>query len=276
MKDALIEVLNKCYIDKKSLLAFNVQNIYHLQALKEVSEELKAPVMAQFSSRYVSQFEKRYGFDFLKQKYKNDFIYFHLDHCQDLELIKFCIDVGFDGVMYDGSEYPLSENIQTTKTVLQMALQNNCVVEGELGEIGGVEDGVGSENMSFADLSEVKQYVDATNIDLLALGIGNAHGFYNSIENIDVSILKKAKEIIKKDQLFVLHGGSGMPEHMIRETIQNGVVKINFSTQIKQATNQAIQEYLHLNELFNEINFEKKLLDHLKKLFKDLMKQYTV
>ncbi len=276
MKVKLKEILEKCYKNKKSLIAFNAQNIYHLQALKEVTEELKQPVIVQFSARYVKQFEKRFGFEFLKENYRNSYMYFHLDHCQDLDLIKFCIEAGFDGVMYDGSEFSLDENIRTTNLVLDMAKSENCMVEGELGQIGGVEDGIGSESMSFADLSEVKRYIDSTGLGLLALGIGNALGFYSTIENIDTSILLKAKDILMQDQLFVLHGGSGMPDEMILDTINYGVVKINFSTQIKQITNDALKEYINLGELFNEINFEKILLKKLKKLFTELINKYTV
>ncbi len=276
MKVKLKEILEKCYKNKKSLIAFNAQNIYHLQALKEVTEELKQPVIVQFSARYVKQFEKRFGFEFLKENYRNSYMYFHLDHCQDLDLIKFCIEAGFDGVMYDGSEFSLDENIRTTNLVLDMAKSENCMVEGELGQIGGVEDGIGSESMSFANLSEVKKYIDSTGLGLLALGIGNAHGFYSTIENIDTSILLKTKEILKRDQLFVLHGGSGMPDEMILDTINYGVVKINFSTQIKQTTNDALKEYLNFGELFNEINFEKSLVKNLKKLFTKLINKYTV
>lgn len=276
MKKKLKEILDECYKKRKSLAAFNVQNIYHLQALKELTEELKKPVIVQFSARYVKQFEKRFGFAFLKDKYKNNYVYFHLDHCQDLDLIKFCIKAGFDGVMYDGSELPLNENIRTTNLVIDMAKAKNCMVEGELGQIGGVEDGIGSESGSFANLSEVKKYVDSTGLGLLALGIGNAHGFYNTIENIDTSILLKAKKILKRDQKFVLHGGSGMPDDMILDTLNYGVVKINFSTQIKQTTNDALKEYLNLGELFNEINFEQRLVNNLKQLFASLIIKYGV
>lgn len=276
MKVELKEVLKKCYENKKSLIAFNVQNIYHLQAINEVTEQIKQPVIVQFSARYVKQFEKRFGFDFLKTNFKNNYMYFHLDHCQDLNLIKFCIDNDFDGVMYDGSEFSLDKNMKMTNLVKEMAFSKNCIVEGELGEIGGVEDGVGSESMSFADLSEVKQYVDSTGIELLALGIGNAHGFYSSIENIDTSILIKAKKVLNRDQYFVLHGGSGMPDEMIFETIKNGVVKINFSTQIKQTTNNSIKDYIDLGELYNEINYENILLKNLKNLFKELIMKFTV
>lgn len=276
MKPKLLSVLKSNFKKKKSLLAFNVQNVYHLLAIKQVTEELQLPVIVQFSARYVSQFEKRFGFNLLSTLYKNQFMYFHLDHCQDLEIIKFCIDAGFDGVMYDGSSGTLKENIEKTLIVKELADIRGCIVEGELGEIGGVEDGVGTANKSFVNLEEIVDYVDATGIDLLALGIGNAHGFYTSLKGIDTSILRKAQELITVDQLFVLHGGSGLPENMVLDTIQNGVVKINISTQIKQTTNDAIKSYLNIGELYNEINFERMLIKRLQLLFKEMLKKYTV
>ncbi len=276
MKRKFIDILEECYQDQRSLIAFNLQNLYHLEAIKQVTEELKTPVIVQFSARYVKQFEKRIGFEFLNDNYRNDYMYFHLDHCQNFELIKFCIDNDFDGVMYDGSASPLDENIEMTKNVMRYAEKNNCIVEGELGEIGGVEDGIGTEGMSYANLSEVKRYVDETQVPLLALGIGNAHGFYTTLKNIDTSILLKAKELIGKKQLFVLHGGSGLPDDTVNETINNGVVKINFSTQIKQATNDALQSYLAKGKLFNEVAFEKEIHDSVIPLFKQLIEKYTV
>ena len=276
MKKKLIEVLKNYRENNKSILAFNVQNIYHLQALKEISDELKIAVIAQFSARYVKQFQKRFGFEFLKEKYRNNYMYYHLDHCQDLELIEFCIKTGFDGVMYDGSEHSLSHNIAFTRKVKDLAIPYNCIVEGELGEIGGVEDGEGVEQMSHVNLNEVKEYVDMTNIDILALGIGNAHGFYNTLENIDTSLLLKAKQILNNNQLFVLHGGSGLPEKVVKETINYGVVKINYSTQIKEATNQSLIEYIKKEELFNEINFESVIISSLKKVFQKLIKKYSI
>lgn len=276
MRKNFIEVLDNCYKNKKSLIAFNLQNIYHLEALKQVTEELKLPVIVQFSARYVKQFEKRLGYPFLSERFRNDYLYFHLDHCQDFELIQFCIDSGFDGVMYDGSASPIEENIAMTKKVMEYAKKNDCIVEGELGEIGGVEDGIGTEGMSYANLSEVKKFVDETKVHLLALGIGNAHGFYTTLKNIDTSILLKAKDIIGEKQLFVLHGGSGLPTETIVETINNGVVKINFSTQIKQATNDALTSYLAKGKLFNEVAFEKEIFDSVKPVFFELIKKYTL
>lgn len=256
-------------------MAFNVQNLYHLEALRRVTEKLRLPCIVQFSARYVRQFEKTVGFEMLLSKYKNDYMYFHLDHCQDFELITFCIDSGFDGVMYDGSASPLAENIQFTKKVMAYAQSRGCIVEGELGEIGGVEDGVGTEHMAYANLAEVKRYVSETKVHLLALGIGNAHGFYTTLSKIDTSILRQAQSKLEGEQMLVLHGGSGLSKDIIDDCVTSGVVKINFSTQIKQATNDGIKKYIEKLELFNEIKFEQAIIDEVSPVFRELITKYT-
>lgn len=277
MNDAnhFIDVLNDCYERQRSLIAFNVQNTYHLDALAEVTDRLNLPCIAQCSARFVDQFERRHGMARIVEKYQNRLVHFHLDHCQDLQRIKFCVGSGFAGVMFDGSALSLQENIDQTRQVMQFAAESNCLVEAELGEIGGVEDGIGTEGMSYANLSEVKQFADETGVHLLALGIGNAHGFYQTLQDIDTTILAKAKELIGRKQLFVLHGGSGLPEEMVQDAIKIGVVKINYSTQLKQATNDAIKNFIEAGDLFNEIAFEKAIHDQVKPLFETLIQRYT-
>lgn len=268
-------VLNEMYASKKALIAFNLQNDIHLKALKEATECLQLPVIAQFSAKNIKPLDERFGFKLLIEKYKSKFMYFHLDHCMDINLIKFCIDIGFDSVMFDGSSLPLDENIKLSKEINEYAIARGCLIEGELGEIGGVEDGFGSEKIEYVDLQDVKKYVDSTNIALLALGIGNSHGFYKSLNKIDTSILKKAKEIIGKDQFMVLHGGTGLSEKIVRESINCGVVKINYSTQLKYSTQEAIKSYTNETDLFNETSFFNKIVNSIQPTFSNLIVKYT-
>lgn len=274
MKIKLLDVLYDYYYRKRAILAFNVQNLYQIHALKLVTDELRIPAIVQFSTRYIDIFEKRFGFRFLNEKYKNDFMYFHLDHCIDVQLIKHCIDIGFDGVMFDGSSMPLSQNISLSKKIMTYA-NNKVVVECELGEVKGVEDGFGSEKMTYAKLDEISEFVKKTNVHLLALGIGNAHGYYKSLEGIDISLLFKARNLLNNNQLLVLHGGSGLPDNLILESIQAGVVKINISTQLKSSTNEGLRNYLDRKELFNEINFEKDVLNALIPVIKSYIEKYS-
>ncbi|MFT6841549.1 MAG: ketose-bisphosphate aldolase [Psychroserpens sp.] len=267
-------VLNDLRVNKKSLLAFNLQNFYQFEAAQTASENLKLPLIIQFSERYLKFLDQKYGLDYIMNRYSNKYIYFHLDHCKDLELIKFCIESGFDSVMYDGSSEPLENNIHNTKQVMEWAHHVGCLVEGELGEVAGVEDGFGHEGSSYAELEEVVKYQKETNIDLLALGIGNAHGFYSDLDQIDMSILKETSAILK-DQFFVLHGGTGLTDEIIDQAINYGVIKINVSTQIKKTSTELIVDYLDSNELYNEIKYHQSQVDGLSQLFESFIIKYT-
>lgn len=269
-KDLLFEYKNR----NKSLLAFNLQNFYQLEAAKIAAEKNELPVIIQFSERYLKFLDEKYGLAFILKKYSSPYIFFHLDHCKNLPLIKDCISKGFDSVMYDGSSEPLEVNIKNTREVMEYAQKFGCLVEGELGEIAGVEDGFGHEGSSYAEVSEAVQYVKETNIDLLALGIGNAHGFYNSLDSINTEILEKTSELLD-NQLFVLHGGTGLPDEIVSKAINLGVVKINVSTFLKKTTTDLLRDYLQENELFNEIKFHDTQVNGLIQVFESFILKYT-
>jgi len=149
------------------------------------------------------------------------------------------------------------------------------LVEGELGKVSGVEDGFGDEGSSYAEIDEILRYVKETRIDLMALGIGNAHGFYEDLGVLRMDILKEASHKLNKDQFFVLHGGTGLPDKIIREVIGYGVVKINVSTQIKKKTIDILKLYLKENELYNEISFNTIMIMELSQLFESYLLKYT-
>lgn len=259
----------------KSTFAFNLQNFYQLEAAKKVSEQLKTPVIIQFSERYIRFLDEKYGVDYIIRTYSGEYVYFHLDHCTDIDFIKYCVDSGFDSVMYDGSAFDIDVNIITSKELRRYAAQKGCLLEGELGKVSGVEDGFGDEGSSYAEISEIKRYVEETQIDLMALGIGNAHGFYENLEGLNMGILKEASQLLSKDQLFVLHGGTGLPDEIIREAIGYGVVKINLSTQIKKRTLEIMKEYVSKTDLYNEIAFHRLMVDELVKLFENYIIKFT-
>lgn len=276
MKIELRKLLVSFYKRKKAIMAFNLQNFYQLEAAKMITEKLKLPLIIQFSERYLRFLDEKYGIQYIINLYSNDFIYFHLDHCNDIDFIKYCIDSGFDSVMYDGSEFDVKTNIINTIKVKSYSISTtNCLIEGELGRVSGVEDGFGREGSSYADIDEIEKYIDETKIDLMALGIGNAHGFYENLEELDLNILKEASDRIKKDQLFVLHGGTGLPDKIIKETIEYGVVKINVSTQIKKLTIDILEKFSSENKLYNEILFNNLMVEQLSLLFEKYINKYT-
>ena len=149
------------------------------------------------------------------------------------------------------------------------------MVEGELGKVSGVEDGFGEEGSSYAEIKEIIRYVQETEIDLLALGIGNAHGFYENLEGLDISILTDASKKLSPDQFYVLHGGTGLPEEIIHEAISLGVVKINISTQLKKCTMDLLKEYANENNLYNEISYHKKMIAGVSNLLESYINNYT-
>ncbi len=276
MKIQLRAALNELRKKKKSTFAFNLQNFYQLEACVQVANDLKTPVIIQFSERFLRFLEEKYTVEFIIKKYQTEYTYFHLDHCIDIDFIKFCIDSGFDSVMYDGSAFAIEENIKNTLIIKRYAEKSECLVEGELGKVSGVEDGFGDEGSSYAEIMEIVRYVEETKIDLMALGIGNAHGFYENLDGIDISILREASEKLNPNQLFVLHGGTGLPEQVIKEAISLGVVKINISTQLKKQTMDILKEFAQNNQLFNEISYHQNMVEGLAELFENYLRQYTL
>jgi ketose-bisphosphate aldolase len=275
MKKKLKDVLVDFRVKQKSIMAFNLQNFYQLEAAKLISKKLELPLIIQFSERYLRFLHDKYTVSYIVKKFSNDYTYFHLDHCIDLDFIKFCVDSGFDSVMYDGSAFDIDANIKNSKIIIDYASTKGCLVEGELGKVSGVEDGFGDEGSSYAEIAEIEKYVKETKIDLMALGIGNAHGFYNDLDGLKTDILKEASNKLNKNQLYVLHGGTGLPDEIVKEAISYGVVKINVSTQIKKKTMDIFNMYTSQNELYNEISFNNLMIDELSLLFESYLNKYT-
>ncbi len=180
----------------------------------------------------------------------------HLDHCTDINIIKNAIDAGFTSVMYDGSSLSFEENVKNTKLVCDMAHAKNVSVEAELGSLALGEYSNETDidhGQAYTDPSNAKEFVERTDVDALAVSIGTVHGMYKAKPNIRVDILKAiAKEVSIP---LVLHGGSGTPQELLLECIDNGICKINVNTEISQYTVKKIAEKIaeepntHLSKL---------------------------
>lgn len=195
----------------------------------------------------------------------------HLDHGEDFEICKQCVDGGFTSVMIDGSKYDFEENVRLTKEVVDYAHAKGVVVEGELGKLAGVEDNikVDARNATFTDPEEAAEFVARTGVDSLAIAIGTSHGAYKfkGEPYLDFERLKKIHELIP-DTPLVLHGAStvlpefvkacnefggeipgaqGVPEHMILEATKYGICKVNIDTDLRLAMTASIRKYLAEN-----------------------------
>lgn len=156
----------------------------------------------------------------------------HLDHGQSVENCIDAIDAGFSSVMFDGSHKPLDENIRDTIKVYEYAHDRGVSVEGEIGAVGGTEDGITS-GISHADPADCVTFIQETNVDALAAALGSVHGPYQGEPDLQFEVMNILKQMIEIP--FVLHGASGIPEDQIIQTIQLGHAKINYNTELNQS-----------------------------------------
>lgn len=228
-----------------ALAAFNVFDYDTIRAVADAAGAVGERCYVQFSSSTV----KYYGADRLHALFASavgdnrDRVILHLDHCTDFELIGACIAAGWDSVMGDFSHLSLGENIENMLRVRELIGDHGVAVEGELGQVAGVEDGAGQDQGTSVNLEEVSRFVDATGVDLLAVGIGNAHGFYQSTEGIDIDLLERVHAVVPNQKL-VLHGGTGIEPEKIARMKQLGIEKINISTVLKERYLQAGIEHV--------------------------------
>jgi len=255
-----------------ALLAMNAQSIQQIDIAADLAMEMQKEIIVQFSAKYISYFEKILGYKYLIDKYReNIYIFFHLDHCQDINLIKDCINYGFDSVMFDGSSFSIEENIKRTNEVVLMAREKNVLVEGEVGVVGGVEDDFKSGGRAVFDCDEAIEFYLRTGVDLLALGIGNAHGLYKGTDMVEIKLLKEFQSKLERKALLVLHGATGLSEAQVKESIDYGVVKVNYSTEFKLIYQKVIDSFANM-KLHDEIAFYNLLKDELNPILHTLIK----
>jgi fructose-bisphosphate aldolase class II/tagatose 1,6-diphosphate aldolase GatY/KbaY len=151
-----------------------------------------------------------------------------LDHGQDVNLVKHCIDAGFDSVMIDASEKPFDQNIKITSEIVKYAKSFDVNVEAELGYISKLGQ---NQKMIYTQPEEAKQFVESTGVNALAIAVGSAHGFYKEEPKLQIELIKKINRVT--NAALVLHGSSGIPDNQLQAAIQNGITKINLATEIK-------------------------------------------
>ncbi len=164
-------------------------------------------------------------------------ILLHLDHCDSNAIFRDCLQAGWDSIMIDASSLPLTENIRRTREVVMLAREFGALAEGEIGVVGGDEDGFASYASGDAKPApeEVLRFIDETGADLVAVGVGTKHGRYEQPCEVDQALLE-AVHRARPEAALVLHGGSGIPESQIRASVQRGGIrKLNISTEIKDA-----------------------------------------
>ena len=226
--------------------AFNCNNMEIIQAIISAAEGERSPVIVQASQGAIKYAGLEYITTLVKLAADNTFVpvALHLDHGTDFQQVIRCVRHGFTSIMIDGSKYSLDENIALTNKVSEICRSVGVSVEAELGKIGGTEDDITVEDWeaSMTDPEEAKAFIEAVDIDSLAVAIGTAHGQYKGDPQLDFQRLEKIKSLIKTP--IVLHGSSGVPEADIRKAIDLGVRKVNIDTDIRRAFVGRVREVM--------------------------------
>ncbi|MCQ4774027.1 class II fructose-bisphosphate aldolase [Lacrimispora saccharolytica] len=232
--------------------AFNVPNLESIQAEIAAAEELNLPVIIQFAQGHETHIRLEEIGPVMVTYAKNASVpvCVHLDHGEDLAFLQKALDLGFTGVMYDGSTLPYEENVANTKKAVEMARKVGAYVEAELGSMGRREDGSGQgtgvndETKIYTDPILAKKFMVETGIDALACSFGTTHGLYLTEPKLDFSVVEKVREAC--DGLpVVMHGGSGVSVSDFHKAVRAGVRKINYFTYMDKAAGNAMVAYLN-------------------------------
>jgi len=221
------ELFAKALAGKYALGAFNVNNMEIIQGIVDGATEMRAPLILQFSEGARKYARHEYLIHLVKAATETcDLpIVLHLDHGEDFEICKKCIDGGFTSVMIDGSKHPFEENIAMTKKVVEYAHSKGVVVEAELGKLAGVEDNisVAAKDAIYTDPNQAQEFVERTGCDSLAVAIGTSHGAYKfkSEPKLDFDRLLEIQKKIPNTPL-VLHGASSVPQDLVSVCNQYG------------------------------------------------------
>ena len=270
------EMLTKAKEGKYAVGQFNINNLEWTKAILQTAQENHSPVIlgvSEGAGKYMGGWDVVVGMvnGMIKDLGITVPVVLHIDH-GTYEGAKAVIEAGFSSVMFDGSHYPIAENIEKTKEIIALAEAKGISVEAEVGAIGGEEDGVvgGGE---VADPDECKMIADL-GVTMLAAGIGNIHGKYPANwKGLNFEVLAKIQEKTPGMPL-VLHGGTGIPADMIKKAISLGVSKINVNTECQLAFAEATRKYIEAGKDLEGKGFDpRKLLAPGTQAIKDTVKE---
>lgn len=266
------EMFKKAYEGGYAIGAFNVNNMEIIQGITEAAAEVRSPLILQVSAGARKYAKHVYLMKLIEAAVEDTGlpIAVHLDHGENFEICKSCIDGGFTSVMIDGSKHSFEDNIKLTRQVVEYAHDHGVVVEGELGRLAGIEDAVNvsAEDSSYTRPEEVEEFVSRTGVDSLAIAIGTSHGAFKfkpgQKPQLRFDILEEVEKLLPGFPI-VLHGASsvipkyvdtinnnggaladaiGIPEEMLRQAAKMAVCKINIDSDLRLAMTAGVREHL--------------------------------
>ncbi len=256
------DMLNKAMEGKYAVGQFNINNLEWTKSILLTAEELRSPVIlgvSEGAGKYMAGYRTVVGMvnGMMEELNITVPVALHLDH-GSFEGAKACIKAGFSSVMFDGSHYPIEENIAKTTALVNACDVLGLSLEAEVGSIGGEEDGVIGAG-ECADPNECKMIADL-GVTMLAAGIGNIHGKYpENWTGLSFETLAAVKEKVGNMPL-VLHGGTGIPEDMIKKAISLGVAKINVNTECQLSFQEATRKYIEAGKDLQGKGFDPRKL----------------
>lgn len=249
------EVLNYAVKNKIAIPAFGAVNLEGVKAICDAAEKTDVPVILQMTEGGIKYagLSELYSTAVAAAKESTGQICIHVDHGRNIDMIKEAIDLGFSSVMYDGSHLSIEENIENAKIIKEYIGNRAVSLEVEIGQIGGKEDDVESEESKYASIDDVVKMNDEVDPDSIAVAVGTAHGIYKGEININYELIKECSDKCQKP--IVLHGTSGVPSEMVKESIKSGVRKVNYDTELKQNFIRETMNYM--NEHSDEYDIRK-------------------
>ncbi len=292
------EMFRKAYEGGYAVGAFNVNNMEIVQGITEAAQETNSPIILQVSAGARKYAKHVYLMKLVEAAVADTGlpIALHLDHGEDFEICKACIDGGFTSVMIDGSKHSFEDNIALTRQVVEYAHQHGVVVEGELGRLAGIEDdvSVSAADSSYTDPNQVEEFVRATGVDSLAIAIGTSHGAFKfkpgTKPQLRFDILEEVSRRLPGFPI-VLHGASsvtpkyveminanggqlkdaiGVPEDQLRQAAKMAVCKINIDSDLRLAMTAGVRQQLLADPAgFDPRGYLKVGRQYVKDLVKD-------
>ena len=292
------EMFRKAYEGGYAIGAFNVNNMEIVQGITEAARETNSPIILQVSAGARKYAKHTYLMKLVEAAVADTGlpIALHLDHGEDFEICKACIDGGFTSVMIDGSKHSFQDNIALTRQVVEYAHAHGVVVEGELGRLAGIEDdvNVSAADSSYTDPDQVQEFVQATGVDSLAIAIGTSHGAYKfkpgTKPQLRFDILEEVSRRLPGFPI-VLHGASsvtpkyveminanggqlkdaiGVPEDQLRQAAKMAVCKINIDSDLRLAMTAGVRQQLMADPAgFDPRGYLKVGRQYVKDLVKD-------
>jgi len=242
----LLEKLNEVQIEKKALLAANFYNLETCKGIVQAAGKLNSSVILQVTPGSIDYMGLKTAVAIaqtLSAENKTQ-AWLHLDHCTNIELIKLCLDGGFDSVMIDASDKEIGENISITREVVKIAEPYHVNVEAELGYVP--KPNIEIDKNKFTEPMEAKRFVEETGITSLAIAVGSKHGFYDGEPKLDIGRIAEIKKAT--DVFLVLHGASGIPSDILQAAVGSGITKVNVATDTKDVFMKTLKNVLQNND----------------------------